>query len=73
MDGVDGLGVVDLAQVPRGDLEIGMPQVTLDEQPRHALSRHLNGVRVAQLMRREPLSHAGQGGCVVQLHPDARG
>ncbi len=50
-----------------------MPQVTLDEQPRHALSRHLNGVRVAQLMRREPLSHAGLGGCVVQLHPDARG
>jgi len=71
--GVDDLGVVDLAQVHRGDPEIGMPRLTLDDQQRHALSRHLDGVRVAQLMRREPLSYAGLGGCVVQLHPDARG
>ena len=73
MDGVDDLGVVDPAQVDRGDGEIGMPELGLDNEQRHPLARHLDRVRVAQLMRRKTPPDTGVGGGVVQLRADAGG
>jgi hypothetical protein len=44
-----------------------MPKLALDDDQRHALTRHLDGVRVAQPVRREPSSHAGLAGDAAQL------
>jgi len=48
-----------------------MSELALDDQQRDALARHLTGVRVAQLMGREPSSHPGRSGFVMQLGTDA--
>src|ERR687891_1680839 len=50
VDGVDDLGVVDALEVNGGDPEVGMPELALDDDQRHALAGHLDGVRVAQLV-----------------------
>ena len=54
MDRVDELDAVDPLQVDRGDAEVGVPELALDDDQWHALMRHLDRVRVTQLMRREP-------------------
>jgi hypothetical protein len=64
-DRVDDLGVVDPAQVDRGDGEVGVPELALDDEQRHAFARHLHRVRVSELMRSEPTSHARADGGVV--------
>ena len=51
--GTDDLGVVDAAKIDGGDREIGVPELTLNDQKRDTLARHLHRVRMAQLMRRE--------------------
>src|SRR5215216_2502432 len=53
VDGVDDLGVVDAFEVDRGDTEVGVAELALDDDQRHALAGHLDRVRVAQLVRRE--------------------
>jgi hypothetical protein len=50
---VDDLGVIDPAQVRRGDPEVRVPGLALDDDERNAFSRHLDRVRVAELMWRE--------------------
>ncbi len=35
-----------------------MPELALDHNQRHALMRHLDGMRVTELMGREPSPHA---------------
>ena len=67
VDGVDDLGVVDALQVDRGDAEVGVAELALDDDQRYALARHLDGVGVAQLVRREASPHAGLAGDVAQL------
>ena len=57
MDGVDDLGAVDPLQVNRGDPEIRVPELPLDDDERHSLMRHLHGMRVTELMGREPSTH----------------
>ncbi|HEY1778435.1 MAG TPA: hypothetical protein VGG41_19925, partial [Solirubrobacteraceae bacterium] len=47
---MDDLGVVDPAQVDRGDRQVGMSELALDDQQGHALARHLHRVRVTELM-----------------------
>ena len=42
-------------------------ELALDHDERDALVRHLDRVRVPQLMRREPPPHACYGGGMVQL------
>jgi hypothetical protein len=64
---VDDLGVIDPAEVDRSDREVGVAELTLDDEQRHAFARHLRGVSVSQLVGREPASHSGSGGGVVQL------
>jgi len=50
MHGLDDLGVVDAAQVSRGDREVCVPELSLDHDERDPLARHLHRMRVAQLM-----------------------
>jgi hypothetical protein len=47
VDGVDGLGAVDVLQVDRGDAEAGVPELALDDDQRHAFAGHLDGVGVS--------------------------
>jgi hypothetical protein len=54
VDRVDDLGVVDPLQVGGGNTEVGVAELPLDDVQGHALARHLDGVGVAQLVRREP-------------------
>jgi hypothetical protein len=67
VDGVNDLSVVDPAEVHRGDREVGMPELPLDDEQRHSFARHLDRVSVSELMRREAASYSGSGGGVVQL------
>jgi len=70
-DGVHDLGVVDAAQIHRGDGEVGVPELTLDNQQWDALARHLHCVGVAQLVWCEPPTHSGAACRVVQLNADS--
>src|SRR5918994_6831190 len=45
VDGVDDLGVVDALEIDRGDAEVAVAELALDDDQRHALVRHLDGVR----------------------------
>jgi hypothetical protein len=47
VDGVDDLGVVDPAEVCRGDPEVGASELTLDDEQRDPFACHLDGVCVA--------------------------
>jgi hypothetical protein len=53
MHGIDDLGAVDALQVDGRDAEAGVAELALDDDERHALTRHLDGVGVAQLVRSE--------------------
>jgi hypothetical protein len=52
VDGVHDLGVVDAAQVHGRDPEVGMPQLPLYDHQRDALTRHLDRMRMPELMWR---------------------
>src|SRR5688572_676543 len=67
VDGVDDLGVVDALEVDRGDAEVGVAELALDDDQRHALAGHLDGVRVPELVRREAAAHAGLARDAAQL------
>jgi hypothetical protein len=67
VDGVDDLGVVDALQVDGGDSEVGVSELTLDDDERHTLSGHLNGVGVTQLVWCEAAAHAGARGDPTSL------
>src|SRR5687768_5917560 len=81
VDGVDDLCVVDALEVDRGDAEVGVPELALDDDQRHALARHLDGVGVAELVRCEASPHFGLAGDASQRRaggggrpwPSARG
>ena len=59
VDGIDDLGVIDALQIHERDAEVGVPELALDDDQRHALARHLNGMGMAQLVRREAPPHTG--------------
>jgi hypothetical protein len=46
------------SEVDRRDAEAGVPEPALDDDQRHALARHLYGVRVTKVVRREAAPHA---------------
>jgi hypothetical protein len=52
MNRLDDLGVIDPAQINRGDPEIGMPELPLNDRNRDPLARHLDSMSVPKLMRR---------------------
>jgi hypothetical protein len=66
MDGLDDLGVVDALQVDRRDAEVAVAKLALDHDQRHALARELDGMRVPELMRREPPPHTSCNGGPAQ-------
>src|SRR5205807_7876152 len=59
VNGLDDLGVVDAAQVGRGDPEVGVAELALDDDEWHAFAGHLNGVGVPELVRCEPPAYTG--------------
>src|SRR4051795_11881920 len=65
VDGVDDLGVVDALEVDRGDAEVGVAELALDDDQRNAFARHLDGAGVAQLVRREAPPDAAERRCVA--------
>lgn len=69
--GLDDLGVVDSAEVHGGDGEVGVTELSLDDQQRHSVAGHLHRMRVAKLVRREPTAHPSSTGSDVQLGSDA--
>jgi hypothetical protein len=71
VDGADDLAAVDALQVDARDGKVGVPKLPLDNNQRNALVRHLDGVRVPQLMRREPATDPGGNRDVVKLCADA--
>jgi hypothetical protein len=50
-----------------------MPELALDDDQRHPLAGHLDGVRVAQWVRREPSPYAGLASGAAQLGAGGRG
>src|SRR3954469_22481142 len=73
VDRVDDLGVVDALEVDRGDAEVGVTELALDDDQRNALTRHLDGVRVAELVWGEASPHAGLAGDAAQLSAGGSG
>src|SRR5450755_3872363 len=47
-----------------------MPELSLDDVDRHAFAGELDGVRMAQMVRREPAAHPGLGGERAELAAD---
>ena len=47
VDGIDDLGVIDALQVDRGDTEVGVAELALDDVECDAFVCHLDRVRVA--------------------------
>src|SRR4051812_24523165 len=62
MHGRDDLLRVDALQVDAGRAEVGVAELALDHVERHALASELDGVGVAQLVRREAAPDARVGG-----------
>ena len=60
MDGVDDVGVVDALEVGRGDAEVAVAELALDDKERDAFVGHLDGVGVAELVRRETSPDTGE-------------
>src|SRR5262249_16138548 len=67
VDSFDDLGVVDALEVDRRYAEVAVPELALDDYERNALVRHLDGVGVTELVRREPPANARGGGGAAQL------
>jgi hypothetical protein len=61
VDGGDDLGVVDALQIDNATPRF-VSQLPLDDVERDTLVGELDGVSVAQLVRREAAPHAGLGG-----------
>jgi hypothetical protein len=58
---LDDLSAIDALQVDRGNPEVGVSQLALDDVERDALSGHLDSVGVAQLVWSESPPHPGLG------------
>jgi hypothetical protein len=71
VDGLDDLGVVDSAEVSGRDCQVGVTELALDHDQRNPLARHLNRMRVPQLMRREPATNPSRERRVAELFADA--
>jgi hypothetical protein len=62
VDSVDYLGAIDAAQIRGGDPEVCVSELALYDHEGNAFARHLDGVRVTELMWGEPPSDAGLNG-----------
>jgi hypothetical protein len=69
LHGPDDLAAVDALQVDGGDPEVAVAELALDDDQRHAFTSQLDGVRVAQLVRREAPPNASRDGGPAQVRP----
>jgi hypothetical protein len=67
LDRVDDLACIDSLEVDRGDPEVGMPELALDDRQRDPLVRHLDRVSMSELVRRKPPPHPSVGGEPAKL------
>jgi hypothetical protein len=67
MYGVDDLRGVDALQVCAGHAEVGMPELALDDGERDSFSGELDGVGVAELVRRGPSPDTRRGGQAAEF------
>jgi hypothetical protein len=67
VDGVDDFGVVDPLEVDRGDPEVGMAELTLDDDQWHTFACHLNRVGVTELMGGEASPDTGSSSGAGEL------
>jgi hypothetical protein len=72
VDGFDDLAVVDALQVDRGDAEVAVAELALDDDQWHAFAGELDGMRVPELVRREAPTDAGREGGPAQLSSGCR-
>src|SRR4051812_46250099 len=70
MHGGDDLLGVDALQVDAGRAEVGVPELALDDVERHAFAGELDGVGVAQLVRREAPPDTRLDSEPTELDPD---
>jgi hypothetical protein len=73
VNGVDDLGVIDSAQIRGGDPKICVSELALYDHQGNAFARHLDGMRVTELMWGEPPSDAGLDGSPAELGAEAGG
>src|SRR5215210_2314963 len=69
--GGDDLLGVDALQVDARGAEVGVPELALDDVERHAFAGELDGVGMAQLMRREAPPDTRLGGEPTELDADS--
>ena len=69
VDGRDDLLGVDPLQVGAGGGQVRVAELALDQRQRDPLVQELDGVRVAQLVGREPAPDSGLEREVAQLDP----
>ena len=62
MHSVDDLARVDPLEIDRGDPEVRVPELTLDDGQRHPFVRHVYRVSMPQLVRGEPPPDTGPRG-----------
>jgi hypothetical protein len=67
----DDFGVVDALEIDRGDAEVGVSELALDDHDRDALAGHLHGVGVAQLVWREATPDCRSCGGAPKLYADS--
>jgi hypothetical protein len=72
VDGFDDLAVVDALQVDRGDAEVAVAELALDDDQCHAFASELDGMRVPELVRREAPTDAGRDGGPAELSSGRR-
>jgi hypothetical protein len=53
--------------------ELGVPELALDDDQRHALARHFDGMGVAELVRREASPHSCLAGDASELRAGGGG
>jgi hypothetical protein len=62
--------ISSVSEVDAGRAQVGVPELALDDVARDALAREFNRVGVAELMRREPSSDAGQSSGAAEFDAD---
>jgi hypothetical protein len=67
MHRLDDLGVVDALEVDGRDPEVAMAELAPDHDQRHPFARHLDRVRVPELVRRKAPADACRDGCPTQV------
>jgi hypothetical protein len=59
------ISLLSILELDAGDAEVGVTELALDHDERNAFVRHLDRVRVPQLVGRKATSDAGCGGRVM--------